>query len=75
MTPITDEQLWGGPPPALKLPPGMRWQAQRDGVGHLLPRTPGYTRYLCNRMPVADRFAWPVRSRCERCVAVLEEGR
>lgn len=76
-SPITDEQLWGAPPRPLKLPPGMRWQARdREGVGHLLPRTnAAVSRYLCNRMPVNDRFAWPVLSRCPECVRLLEEGR
>jgi hypothetical protein len=55
----------------------MRWQARdREGVGHLLPRSPAVVlRYLCNRMPVNDRFAWPMLSRCPECVRRLEEGR
>jgi hypothetical protein len=62
-------------PPILKLPPGMRWRASRDGVGHLLPRqTAAVRRYLCNRMPIAERYAWPMTSRCEWCVAKLTEG-
>lgn len=40
------------------------------GVGHLLQR--GATRYLCSRMPIAERFAWPVKSHCPWCVAELE---
>jgi len=71
--PISDEQLWGSPP-VLKLPPGMVWRAHDVlGVGHLLAR--GAPRYLCNRMPVAERYAWPVKSRCLWCVKALEEGR
>lgn len=75
--PISDEQLWGSPPSALKLPPGMVWRAHDVlGVGHLLPHTPlPNPRYLCGRLPVAERFAWPVKSRCEWCVKTLEEGR
>ena len=76
MTATTPEQLRGSPPPALKLPPGMVWRAAEDQVGHLLPRSPvAVRRYLCDRMPRAERFAWPIRSRCGECVRVLEEGR
>lgn len=62
-------------PPALKLPPGMVFRAGRDGVGHLLPRSVAYRRYLCNRMPIAERYAWPTTSHCPECVRRLEEGR
>lgn len=58
----------------LRLPPGMRWQAGRDRIGHLLPRAAGYTRYLCNRMPISDRFAWPMLTRCPECVRLLGAG-
>lgn len=69
--PISNDQLWGEPPrPALRLPPGMTWRAHdAAGLGHLLPR--GGLRYLCNAMPIAERFAWPVLERCPECVAVL----
>lgn len=60
------------PLPALKLPPGMVWRAGRDGIGHLLPKSVAYVRYLCNRIPIPDRFAWPRTSDCAHCVAVLE---
>jgi len=67
--PLTDAQLWGGPTP---LPP-IVWRAGRDGIGHALPKGPSYSRYLCNRMPIAERFAWPIVAKCEWCVAKLEE--
>lgn len=76
MTAINQDQLWGNPA-LLRLPPGMVWRAHDVlGVGHLLPKTPAAVqRYLCGRMPVAERYAWPMKSRCPWCVAALEEGR
>lgn len=50
---------------------GIRWRSGRDGVAHALPKQG--TRYLCNRMPIPDRFAWPPVTRCGWCVAKLEE--
>lgn len=79
MTPITPDQLWGGPQPQkpLRLPPGMSFRAGPDKIGHLLPGRGAVARthYLCGNAAIAERHAWPMLSRCPECVRRLEEGR
>ena len=57
-------------------PIAVTWRAGRDGIGHALPyhapRGHPPTRYLCNGMVIAERYAWPVKSKCPTCVAAVE---
>lgn len=48
------------------------WRAHFDGIGHALLKGPGITRYVCNRRAIAERFAWPVKSRCRECVVLVD---
>jgi hypothetical protein len=53
--------------------PSLVWRAHdKAGIAHALPKNViGTTRYLCGRMPIAERFAWPARERCATCVALV----
>ena len=52
-------------------PPPEAWRAGKDGIGHALVKGQFQSRYLCGGMPIAERFAWPVQTKCETCVAEL----
>ena len=55
----------------MKPPPEATWRAGKDEIGHALVKGQLQSRYLCGGMPIAERFAWPVQSKHEACVAEL----
>jgi len=40
-----------------------------DGVAHA--QQPGWYRTACGRIPTEERFAYPLRTRCQECVVAL----
>ena len=48
------------------------WRAGADGIAHAVSsRNRRWTRTACGRVPVAEQLAWPERSRCPECCAIL----
>lgn len=47
--------------------PKLVWRAGEDGVEHAFAKAPGVTRTLCGAPIVAERLAWPKKTRHETC--------
>lgn len=50
----------------------VRWLAGPDGVAHA--HLAGGRVTACGVPAIAERFAWPIRSRCPACLAAKVEG-
>jgi hypothetical protein len=50
--------------------PTIAWLAAEDGIGHA--QTAGGSRTMCDRPATLLRYAYPERTRCEPCAALVE---
>lgn len=46
------------------------WRAGEDGVGHLVVNA---RTTACGAPPTAERWAWPIRSRCPACLELAQK--